>query len=96
VRFTEGLRSRERQDQLLKAKKSWTKTSYHLFGRAVDVAIFVNGDLTWDMSAYERYNEHVQDAAEEFSQVVSWGGEWTQRDGVHFQLELLRLQELRT
>lgn len=91
VRFTEGLRSQERQNQLFKEGKSGTTRSYHKVGRAVDVAIFANDTLpTWDVKWYERYNAHVQAVAADCRQMVTWGGLWKSVDAVHFQLELVR------
>ena len=41
VRFTSGVRTHAEQRDLVNAGKSWTMNSYHLWGKAVDVAIFV-------------------------------------------------------
>lgn len=91
IRITEGLRSYSRQQTLIKEGKSWTSNSHHLYGRAVDVAIFHDGELTWEFERYRDFWEHVEIAASEFGEHVTWGGDWSQRDGVHFQLELLSL-----
>lgn len=87
VRVTEGVRSPERQRQLVKEGKSWTLESYHLTGHAVDVALFPKGKLTWDFDHYRDFSEFVYEAAGEFSTLITWGGEWKVRDGPHFQIE---------
>ena len=88
VRFTEGLRSPDRQAQLVKDGLSTTLHSYHLNGRAVDVALFPLGELTWDLDYYRDFADHVFQAANEFSTAITWGGHWAELiDGVHFQIE---------
>lgn len=47
--ITEGVRSLERQKELVAAKKSQTMRSYHLRGAAVDVAAFIDGKLISEM-----------------------------------------------
>ena len=62
VDFTviEGLRTKERQAQLLKEKKTTTKNSRHLTGHAVDLAAWVipegsdKGTVSWDWKYYEK------------------------------------------
>lgn len=86
--ITEGVRSLERQKELVAAKKSQTMRSYHLRGAAVDVAAFIDGKLSWDFKHYEKINEAFQEAAKELDVTITWGGSWkTLKDGCHFQLE---------
>lgn len=87
VRFTEGLRTQSRHSRLIAEGKSWTEHSYHLTGKAVDVALFPNGRLSWDFEYYRDFNEEVQEVAGLLGTLITWGGEWAQRDGVHFQIE---------
>lgn len=88
VRFTEGLRSPDRQAKLVAQGKSTTLHSYHLTGRAVDVALFPSGNLTWEFDFYKDFSEFVYMAADELGCLITWGGDWpTLRDGVHFQIE---------
>jgi len=98
VIITEGIRSRERQHELVRLGKSQTMNSYHLVGKAIDVALaFDEGEtVTWDFEVYRDFNECVQQACDEFSVVVTWGGEWeTLRDGPHFQLEMTSNESVR-
>jgi len=87
IRVTEGLRSPDRQRKLVAQNKSWTLNSKHIVGRAVDVAIMENGEPLWDLDFYRDFNEDVQFACDKLSLIITWGGDWPQRDGVHFQLE---------
>lgn len=87
---TEGLRSRERQAQLVAQGASRTMNSRHLTGHAVDVAAIdpQAGGVSWEWPLYERIAEAVKAAAESEGVSIVWGGDWTTfRDGPHFELE---------
>lgn len=89
VDFTvlEGLRSLERQRQLLAQGRSQTLNSRHLTGHAIDLAPLDNGDVVWDWPAYRRFSETVKQAAREVNVSIEWGGDWTNfPDGPHWQL----------
>ena len=95
VDFTviEGLRTKERQAQLLKEKKTTTKNSRHLTGHAVDLAAWVipegsdKGTVSWDWKYYEQIADAMKKAALELKIPIEWGGDWkTFKDGPHFQL----------
>ena len=49
---TEGIRSLERQKQLVAAGASKTLNSRHLTGHAVDLAAVVGGKVRWDWELY--------------------------------------------
>lgn len=85
--ITEGLRTRERQLQLVAAGASQTKNSRHLTGHAVDVAALVGGEVRWDWPLYGRIAAAFKQAASEEGVDIVWGGDWkTLRDGPHFEL----------
>lgn len=85
---TEGLRSIERQKQLVKDGKSKTMNSRHLTGHAIDVAAFVDGAVSWDFEHYERIADAFFKAAAELKVPIVWGGNWkTFKDGVHFEID---------
>lgn len=89
VDFTviEGLRTPERQAQLLKEKKTTTKNSRHLTGHAVDLAAWVDGTVSWDWKHYYKVAEAVKQAAQELEVSIEWGGDWkTFKDAPHWQL----------
>ena len=84
---TEGLRSKERQAQLLKEKKTTTSNSRHLTGHAVDLAAWVDNTVSWEWKYYEQIATAFKQAAKELNIPVEWGGDWkTLKDGPHFQL----------
>lgn len=89
---TEGLRSPERQNELLAKGASQTRNSKHLaqadgFSHAVDLAATVDGKVRWDWPLYQRLAEVMRQAAKEQETGIFWGGDWPKlRDGPHFQL----------
>lgn len=86
--ITEGLRTPERQKQLIAVGASQTTNSKHLVGRAVDVAIVVDGEIRWDWPLYGLFAQNVKAAAASLEIPITWGGDWkTLRDGPHFELK---------
>jgi|GEM_PF-279683 len=83
----EGLRTLERQREMV--RRGWSKTmdSEHLKGRAVDVRADGDpavGDL--DRKKYEEINRAMRQASEEAGIPVEWGGDWKKfKDVPHFQ-----------
>lgn len=85
---TEGLRTYERQKNLVKAGASKTLNSRHLTGHAVDIVCIVNGEARWDWPLYERVAQHILMIADNLTIPVVWGGNWpTFRDGPHYELD---------
>ncbi|WLI78415.1 M15 family metallopeptidase [Kosakonia sp. H02] len=84
----EGLRSQERQRELMQAGVSRTLKSRHLTGHAVDLAPWVNGTIPWnDWQAFTNVALAMKSAAQELNVSLVWGGDWkTFRDGPHFEL----------
>lgn len=88
---TEGLRSIERQAELLAAGASRTMNSRHLTGHAVDLAVKVGAKIRWDWPVYARLADTMKRAARELDVAIVWGGDWkTFRDGPHFELDRRR------
>lgn len=95
VDFTviEGLRTKERQAQLLKEKKTTTINSRHLTGHAVDIAAWVvpegteKATISWDWKHYYIIEKAMKQAASELKIPIEWGGDWkTFKDAPHWQL----------
>lgn len=60
---TEGLRTAERQKQLVAEGKSQTLDSKHIQGKAVDVAAWVKGKVSWDLPLYLDIAEAFREAS---------------------------------
>ena len=89
VDFTvlEGVRSIERQQELVLAGASQTLKGRHLTGHAVDLGAYVAGEIRWDWPLYHKIAAAMVHAASELGVPLEWGGDWTKfRDGPHFQL----------
>lgn len=83
----EGLRTVERQRELLAAGASQTMRSRHLTGHAVDLGAIVAGQVRWDWPLYYRLDDVVKGAALQLRVPIEWGGDWQSlRDGPHWQL----------
>ena len=84
----EGIRTVERQRQLIKEGKSTTMNSRHLHGLAVDVMVYdENGKGTWEMPYYKAVADAFAEASRITGVTVEWGGLWAGfPDGPHFQL----------
>jgi peptidoglycan L-alanyl-D-glutamate endopeptidase CwlK len=83
----EGVRSKERQQELFNAGKSQTLNSKHLIGHAVDLGVLKNGQVTWDKEAYQKLAVCVKQAASELNINIRWGGDFHSfYDGPHFEL----------
>lgn len=97
---TEGVRSLERQKELLAKKATTTLNSYHLDskdgiidgkGCALDFYPYYNGEV--QVRAPWAYFKDIADAfkraASDIGVRITWGGDWkTFKDGPHIQLEL--------
>jgi peptidoglycan LD-endopeptidase CwlK len=88
-RVTEGLRTRERQATLVKARKSRTMNSRHLSGHAVDfIAIGEDGVATYDMEDMRRVASVIKGVAVEQGVKIQWGGDWPGAwDSPHVELD---------
>lgn len=88
----DGVRSRAEQAANVAKGVSWTMRSNHLpqadgYGHAVDLAAYVNGGIVWGpWKHYAAIAKAMRAAAREIGVDIVWGGDWKQRDGVHFEL----------
>ena len=89
VDFTvlEGLRTPERQQQLVNDGFSQTLKSKHLTGHAVDLVALIDGKVSWDKEHYPEIARAMKKAAAEQQVNIRWGGDFkTFFDGPHFEL----------
>lgn len=83
----EGLRTKERQKQLVAKGASKTMNSFHITGHAVDIAPLVDGKVTWDWKYYNQLAPVIKQVAKELGVNITWGGDWkTFKDGPHWQV----------
>ena len=86
--ISEGLRTVERQKELVAQKKSQTMLSRHIIGEAVDICVLVEGKANWDFENYRKVADIFKECAKELNVKITWGGDWTSlKDGPHFQIE---------
>lgn len=86
--ITEGLRTIEKQKEYIKTGKSQTMNSYHLKGKAVDIVVYKDKKVTWDLKYYKEIADIVKKIAVEKGLKITWGGDWkTLVDGPHFQIK---------
>jgi peptidoglycan LD-endopeptidase CwlK len=85
---TEGMRTIERQKQLLAAGKSRTLRSRHLSGHAVDLVCRKGDhDVSYDEHDMCDLADIVKHAAQKCGVEIEWGGDWKSFcDTPHFQL----------
>ena len=87
----EGLRTLDRQKQLVASGASTTMNSRHLTGHAVDLGAWVDGELRWDWPLYYKIADAMFEAAQHCGVDLEWGGHWKSfPDGPHFQLSWQR------
>lgn len=86
-RVIEGLRTLERQKQLLKKGATTTLRSRHLDGHAVDIVPLDGIQITWAWPAFYPLAKMIKQAAKEEGVPIEWGGDWKNfKDGPHWQL----------
>lgn len=87
--ISEGMRTRDRQAQMVAEGKSQTMNSKHLGGNAVDIAIAgPDGKPNWNFEDYRPLADTAKAVAAQMGiPDFVWGGDWKSlRDGVHFQV----------
>jgi len=83
----EGMRTVERQRELVAKGASTTMNSRHLDGHAVDLGAYVDGTVRWDWPLYHKIADAMKEAALELKVDMDWGGDWKSfPDGPHYQL----------
>lgn len=73
---SEGLRTHERQAELVAKGASKTLKSKHINGLAVDLVAYIDGRVSWELNLYDDIADAMAKAANEFGVPVRWGGAW--------------------
>lgn len=97
---TEGVRTPERQRELVAKGASTTTNSRHIpkkpalrpelgpVSHAVDLAAYVGSEVRWDWPLYHKLADAMKTAALKLKVPIVWGGDWTTfKDGPHFELD---------
>ena len=72
----EGLRTVERQKQLMKQGATRTMNSRHITGHAVDLGAMIGGTVRWDWALYIKLAEVMRSASISENAPIRWGGTW--------------------
>ena len=73
---TEGLRTEERQKELVAKGASKTMKSKHITGDAVDLAAYVDGRVCWELAVYDDILDAIKQASIEEGVIIRWGAAW--------------------
>lgn len=86
VTVLEGIRTVERQKELVAGGHSQTMRSKHITGDAVDLAPY---PIDWkDLARFKTLSECMKQASVEVGIPIEWGGDWkTLVDCPHYQLK---------
>jgi len=84
---TEGLRSIEKQEQLVAEGASKTMNSKHLSGNAIDIVAYVDGKVTWELQYYEEIAQSFKKAKNNLGVEIRWGGNWSGYKTDDFKLD---------
>jgi len=78
ITVIEGMRSAERQKELLAKGATKVKVSRHMSGNAVDMAPY---PIDWnDTDRFKTLAHHMFTAAKELGITIRWGGNWSRID----------------
>lgn len=72
----EGLRTLDRQKQLMANGATRTMNSRHLTGHAVDLGAMVGGAVRWDWGLYLKLADIMRSASIAENVPIRWGGTW--------------------
>ena len=73
---SEGLRSIDRQKELVAKGASKTMNSKHIDGLAVDLVAYIDGRVSWELNLYDNIADAMAAAAKEYGVTIRWGGAW--------------------
>ncbi len=90
--IAEGVRTLERQQELVNSRASWTMNSRHIpkkplnqvsgedceaeFSHAIDLHAYIGKRVHWEWGLYFQIAEAMRQAARELGVAIQWGGIW--------------------
>ena len=72
----EGIRTLEKQKELVAAGASKTMNSKHLKGLAVDLMAYIGGRGCWELKVYDDIADAMKQGAIEYGVPIVWGASW--------------------
>jgi peptidoglycan LD-endopeptidase CwlK len=98
----EGLRTPERQRELVASGASQTMNSKHIKGHAVDLMAYVGTRASWELNLYDDIADAMKMGAIEVGVPLVWGAAWnvpdirewdgTMQDAMDFYVDTRRAQ----
>lgn len=98
----EGLRTIERQRELVKTGASQTMSSKHIPGEAVDLMAYIGSRASWELNLYDEIADAMKKGAEAVDVPLRWGCAWhitdirawngTMEDAMNEYIDLRRSQ----
>lgn len=76
----EGVRTIERQRELVAAGASKTMNSKHIGGNAVDLMAYIGSRSSWELNLYDDIADAMSEAGRELNVPIKWGAAWTVND----------------
>jgi peptidoglycan LD-endopeptidase CwlK len=73
---TEGLRTTQRQRELVASGASQTMKSKHIEGKAVDLVAYIGKRVSWELNLYDDIAYAMKLAATEVGVPIRWGAAW--------------------
>jgi peptidoglycan LD-endopeptidase CwlK len=77
---TEGLRTVQRQRELVAKGASQTMNSKHIDGLAVDLVAYIGDRISWELNLYDNIADAMKIAAIDVGVPIRWGGAWQIND----------------
>lgn len=98
----EGVRTVERQKELVESGASQTMNSKHIDGMAVDLMAYLGSRGSWELNLYDNIADAMKEAALEHGVSLRWGAAWhiddvrnwngTMEDAMNAYIDLRRSQ----
>jgi peptidoglycan L-alanyl-D-glutamate endopeptidase CwlK len=76
----EGLRTEERQRELVNKGASQTMASKHIEGKAVDLMAYIGPRASWELNLYDDIADAMKAAAIAENVALRWGAAWSVKD----------------